>query len=65
MVSITPFEQKTYEDVGYALPNIMLRIVDGDMKSLGPGQVNFAKYNLQLLFLPQFFKEIYYLATLF
>ncbi|KAJ8719773.1 hypothetical protein PYW08_011948 [Mythimna loreyi] len=38
-VSATRKGEKTSENVGYALPNISLRIVDADMKNLGPGEV--------------------------
>ncbi|XP_063894679.1 uncharacterized protein LOC110369863 [Helicoverpa armigera] len=39
LVTLSAKGTKTYEDVGYALPNIQLRIVDGNMKNLGPGEV--------------------------
>uniref|UniRef100_A0A2H1V6K9 Luciferin 4-monooxygenase n=1 Tax=Spodoptera frugiperda TaxID=7108 RepID=A0A2H1V6K9_SPOFR len=39
LISLTPFGQKTYEDVGYLLPNMACRIVDEKMNNLGPGQV--------------------------
>ncbi|KAJ8720362.1 hypothetical protein PYW07_012405 [Mythimna separata] len=39
LVSVTPMGQKTYEQVGYSLPNITMRIVDGNKNNLGPGEV--------------------------
>ncbi|KAH9628295.1 hypothetical protein HF086_017370 [Spodoptera exigua] len=39
LVSLTPFGEKVYEDVGYSLPNMHCRIVDGEMNNLGPGEV--------------------------
>ncbi|XP_053608885.1 uncharacterized protein LOC128674409 [Plodia interpunctella] len=39
LVSIAPLGCKRYESVGYPLPNVQLRIVDENLKNLGPGQV--------------------------
>ncbi|KAJ8719772.1 hypothetical protein PYW08_011947 [Mythimna loreyi] len=39
LVCVTRMGEKTHEQVGYALPNMSLRIVDADTKNLGPGEV--------------------------
>lgn len=39
LISLTPFGEKTYEDVGYLLPNMYCRIVDEKMNNLEPGAV--------------------------
>ncbi|XP_052749606.1 uncharacterized protein LOC113512983 [Galleria mellonella] len=39
LVTISPIGSKEYETSGFALPNIQLRVVDGDLKNLGPGEV--------------------------
>ncbi|XP_059062874.1 uncharacterized protein LOC131855605 [Achroia grisella] len=39
LVTISPIGSKEYETSGFALPNIQLRVVDADLKNLGPGEV--------------------------
>ncbi|XP_013184574.1 uncharacterized protein LOC106130303 [Amyelois transitella] len=39
LVSIAPLGCKNYESAGYPLPNIQLRVVNENLKNLGPGQV--------------------------
>ncbi|XP_075976990.1 uncharacterized protein LOC142977139 [Anticarsia gemmatalis] len=39
LVSLTPLGQKTYDDVGYSLPNQEMRIVDPNLNNLGPNEV--------------------------
>lgn len=38
---LVSLSDRSYEDVGCALPNVRLRVVDGNMKNLGPGEVSF------------------------
>ncbi|CAB3255929.1 unnamed protein product [Arctia plantaginis] len=39
VVSLPANGQKTYDDVGHCLPNVQMRIVDREMKNVGPDKV--------------------------
>ncbi|CAG9788308.1 unnamed protein product [Diatraea saccharalis] len=41
LVTLSLPDRTDYESVGYAIPNIELRVVDANMKNLGPGQVRY------------------------
>lgn len=47
LATVNPLNSKEYKTVGFALPNMQMRIVDDKMNNLGPNEVSKFNYILK------------------